>query len=170
MEKWIKWGLGLGISGVLIEAAVSASRLARFSKEFQLATNVRVQSVTVTNLILAIDITFKNPTDASLTLKHPTVYLYNRDPTGATLPTPVLTSTVQDNVYSIKPNSETKINPILMEFSFFTSTFLGTSYQILRAYLDGQPISLWVRALSQVNGTIPVVEVQSFTLNGKKTA
>lgn len=169
MEKWVKWGLGLGIGGLLVDMTINASRLARFSKEFQLATSVRVQDITFQSVTLAIDIVFKNPTDASLTLKHPTVYLYDRDPLATkTLPTPIQTSTIQSFTYQIKPNSETKINPILITLSFLNSVFLGAVWTIVKDVIAKKPVTIWVRALSQVNGTIPISQVQSFTFNQKK--
>ena len=169
MEKWVKWGIGLIGGGVVASSLLSASRLTRFAKEFQLSANVRVQELTLSYLTLAIDIVFKNPTDASVTLKHPTVYLYDRDPTKIVpLPTPIQTSTIQADQYAIKPNSETPIKPILIKISFFDSVFLGAAWNIVQTIRRGDPIVLWIRAISQVNRTLPVVQVQSFTLNSRK--
>ncbi len=171
MEKWAKWGLGLVGGGFALSSFLNVSRLSRFSKEFQLLTTVRVHAVTLQSLTLAVDIVFKNPTDARVTLKHPTVYLYDQDPSKVKpLPTPIQTSVVQGDQYAIKPNSETPIKPVYIKLSYFDSTFLGAAYTILKSYLGGQPITLWVRALSQVNKTIPITQVQSFTLNSKKKA
>lgn len=166
MENSTKWILG-GSALVGTIALLSGARLSRFSKEFILTVSPRVHSVSWTGMVLAIDITFKNPTDATLRLKHPTVTAFD-SLASKQANTPFLSSTVSDAQITIQPNTETRLNPVMLTISLLDFSLLKTAFDLASKYIAGQAITLYVRALTQVNGTVPVVqESQSTFQRGK---
>ena len=156
MEKSTKWILaGSTLLGGF--ALLSATRLTRFSKEFLLDVTPRIHSIDWTRLVLAVDITFKNPTDATLRLKHPTVTAFD-SLASKQANLPFITSTISGKVYSIGANTETRLEPVMLSISVLDFGLLKTVFNLARTYLTGGAITLYVRALTQVNGTIPVVQ------------
>ena len=164
MNKWIA-GAGLTALGLV---AIQASRLSAFSKKFVLLVSPRVHTVSFSRLLLAFDCTFKNPTDARLRLKHPTVYVYDSQ-ANLTANEPIFSTVISAAQYTIGANSETKLKPIMLPIE----ATLQTGRFILRMISDvllGKAATVYIRVLSQVNGTVGITQDQQSTFQLGKPA
>lgn len=168
METSTKLVLG-GAAALAALTLISGSRLQAFSKQFVLTTSARVQSINFSGLTLAIDIVFKNPTDASLKLKHPFITLFDSQ-ASLDANEPLLSSTVENTYYTIAPNSETALKPVLIGIDLFSVSLALTLKDLVARYLKGLPVTLYGKALSQVNGTIPVAQTFTSTFQKNKAA
>lgn len=169
MDKATKWVVGTaGVIGGLV--LLNLNRLARFSQKFVMSVSVDVlPSTKFPVLNLGLTVLFKNPTDATLVVKHPTVYFYDSNPDVVPRPDPFLTSTVEGKTYTITANSQSKVGPVVLPVSI---TNLGLVvrlatmlYQFFRQPADWKR-TLYYQSSTQINGTVPYqTPTQVFTLH-----
>lgn len=164
-STWLLGGLGAGLAWI----AMSTSRLTNFAKEFEIKATGRIHQVALSGVIVAIDITFQNPTAASLRVKHPTLKLYDQNPepqydrkTGKLLPGPTAqaTSDIEATEYQIGPNTQTKLKTIYLPIS---SLSLASDLKTL--LFNGSNITVYVRASTTINGLAIPPQVRSFPIN-----
>lgn len=156
-----------GAAAALILAAVSASRLKRLAKEFVIEFSMRVKaSLSPLAFQLLCDVLFKNPTDAQITVKHPTVSIFETE--GAvTANTPLATSEITGKSYFVERNSQKKFDPIT--FNIGLSHAL-VAFRLCKSYIAGKPVVLYIRAITTVNGAAPIEQVQKIELvKGKQS-
>ena len=156
-----------GATAALILAAVSASRLKRLAKEFVIEFSMRVKaSLSPLSFQLLCDVLFKNPTDAQITVKHPTVSIFETQ-AAVTSNTPLATSEITGKSYLVERNSQKKFDPIT--FNVGLSHAL-VAFRLAKAYISGKPVVLYIRAITTVNGAAPIEQVQKIELvKGKQT-
>lgn len=162
---WLLGGLGAGLTWI----ALSSARLSNFAKEFEIKATGRIHQFALSGMIIAIDITFQNPTDATLRVKHPTLKLYDQNPepqydkkTGKLLPlpTPQATSDIEAKEYTILPNTQTKLNTIFLPIST-----LSMAKELTTLLFGGRNITLYVRATTSINGIAIPPQYRSFPIN-----
>jgi hypothetical protein len=155
-----------GVAAVAALAVVSASRLSRLAKEFVIEFTMRVKaSISPISVQILCDILFKNPTDARITVKHPTVSLFESE--GALKSnTPITTSEITGKSYVVERNSQKKFDPVTFHIGINQAIL---AFRLARTYLSGEPITLYVRAITTVNGAAPVEQVQKVELVRAKT-
>ena len=157
----------VGGAAALILTSVSASRLKRLAKEFVIEFSIRVKaSLAPLSFQLLCDVLFKNPTYAQITVKHPTVSIFETE--GAvTTNTPLATSEITGKSYFVERNSQKKFDPIT--FNIGLSHAL-VAFRLCKSYIAGKPVVLYIRAITTVNGAAPIEQVQKIGLvKGQQT-
>jgi hypothetical protein len=158
LSTWV-WG-GAALAGGLVLA--NLSRLSNMSREFVIVDSSRIHSASATELVVAVDLLFKNPTDAKITLRHPTIKLF-ASPQAFAANDPFVTSVVEAHIYQIAANGETQLRPVLIRIPL-SINLLFTGYQWLRTYLRGEAVHLIGKARAVVNGSIVVEKLMPVTV------
>lgn len=141
------WG---GLAGLAGFALLKASQLSNLAKEFIIESSTRIHSVNLSELVVAVDILFKNPTDGTISLKHPLIAVYD-SPESLAQNKPIQTSEVSGQYYTIAPNAQTKLAPVYIKLPVSLNTVL-TAWGWISTYLRGEPVHLIGRATTTVNG------------------
>lgn len=156
-----------GATAAVILTVVSASRLKRLAKEFVIEFAMRVKaSISPLSFQLLCDVLFKNPTDAQITVKHPTVSIFETQ-AAVMANTPLATSEITGKSYFVERNSQKKFEPIT--FNVGLSHAL-VAFRLCKLYIAGKPVLLYIRAITTVNGAAPIEQVQKIELvKGKQS-
>lgn len=161
MTKWIA-GIATLATGYFL---VKSSRLQQVAKEMIIRSNVRIHQFTGVKLVFAVDVTFINPTDATLKVEHPFVSIYT-SVNDIEKRNPLLVSKLLNTSYTIKPNTETLFNPILVDFNLLDFG-LGTSiWGIVQKILKREKVSFWIRTTAKVLNLKTIEQVQVYEIDG----
>lgn len=106
----MKISTGIVLAGIAF-LAYGFSKLSRASARIVTFVNARIFSINFTKLVIAIDVTIKNPTNTSITIKYPFLKLMFK---GSVL----ASSDLHDETYTITPFSQTTIPNIQIPLSY----------------------------------------------------
>jgi len=151
--KYLLWGAGL--VGLVLGGRY-LYKLRRLSGELEVVT-----SVTLQGLNLRVDVTLKNPTEGSITVKHPFVKMMYKGDTFAS-------SDVKDVDYVLPKFGQKKLDPIIIKLSFLT---LATSFPAMaRQYRTQGTMTIDVNIITTINNKIPFTKNEKMTIgNGTKS-
>lgn len=158
MSKLILIG-GAGIAGLL--AARYFLNLNSLNNKLLTETKMSIGSIGLTSLTVKIDVTLKNPTAGTITIKYPYVQLaYNTAILGS--------SDVKDQNFTIPPYSQLVLPSINLTINLLSLQNLVPDW-----FTSDKDIVLKVSTITTVNGVIPYTRIDSIPLkqsNGSKTA
>ena len=156
------WKLLVG-GGILAGASYYLLRLQRTSKHLESVTTARIHEISFTNIIIRVDVTLKNPTGGTLSLKYPFVKLLYQDRT-------IGSSQASNQNVTIPPNGETAITGINISIPLLNLT--GLSKDLLKL-LKGNPEGITLQAVTVttidvgIGTTIPYKKTDLITLKKK---
>ena len=137
---------GLVIVGVV---AYKMTDLNRMNKELVILT-----AATFEGGNLVVNVTFQNPTNGSIRVKHPFVTMYTTEEKQK-LREPFISSKVENKDYQIAPYAETKVK-IVVPLSLGQ---LIAVPELASQYLSGGKVSIIVETVTTLNGKIPYNKV-----------
>ncbi len=147
--------VGGGILGAVL-AGRYLLNLNRLNNELETVTKVRVNKVTLAGLELLVDVTLKNPSGGSLSVKYPFIKLQYGDSSFAT-------SEVRNQDFTLKKFSQVQLPPIFISIGFFTlATNAPAAYAEFRK--KGK-VNLTVKTISTINNTLPYTRTDSIVLS-----
>ncbi len=152
--------LGAGV----LAAAYGASylfKLNRLSNELETETKVSIYRISLAGIELKIDVTLKNPSGGSVKVKYPYVKLLYGDTT-------IASSAVNDSDITIPKFNEVKLEPLMITIGFMK---LATTVPgLLKEYRSTGKLTLIVKTVTTINGSVPYSNVQPVTLGNGKPA
>jgi hypothetical protein len=154
MKTSNKVALGVG-AAVLALGLPYLLKLKRLSEELETVTKVNIHQVTLTGMKLRVDITLKNPTGASLKVKHPFVRMMHKDSVFAS-------SESKDQDYQVPKFGEKQIDPVYVDLSFIQ---LATQApELLQEYRKTGKLELIVKTVTTINNKIPYIKTDNINL------
>jgi hypothetical protein len=145
-------GLGVLVGGAYL------LRLNRLSKELIIESAVRVHKFGLEGITLAIGVGMKNPTGATLSVKHPMVSLFYQAEA-----TPLTSSDPKDKDYRIPAYGTLQLDTIYLTVSALSAGM--KAFDFLKAYMAQEPVSLTVRTVTTIiGGRVPYETVQQVQL------
>jgi hypothetical protein len=150
--------IGLGIAGGIGGIAYLLS-LKRLSGELEVVTKASIDKITLSGLVLRVDVTLKNPTGGSVMVKQPFVKMIYGNSTFAT-------SQVQDKDYEIPKFGEVKMEPVFINLNFLT---LATSVPgMLKEYRTSGKFNITVNTITTINNNIPYNKLDTIAIGSGK--
>jgi hypothetical protein len=150
--------IGLGIAGGIGGIAYLLS-LKRLSGELEVVTKASIDKITLSGLVLRVDVTLKNPTGGSVMVKQPFVKMIYGNSTFAT-------SQVQDKDYEIPKFGEVKMEPVFINLNFLT---LATSVPgMLKEYRTSGKFNILVNTITTINNNIPYNKLDTIAIGSGK--
>jgi hypothetical protein len=150
--------IGLGIAGGIGGIAYLLS-LKRLSGELEVVTKASIDKITLSGLVMRVDVTLKNPTGGSVTVKQPFVKMIYGNSTFAT-------SQVQDKDYEIPKFGEVKMEPVFINLNFLT---LATSVPgMLKEYRTSGKFNILVNTITTINNNIPYNKLDTIAIGSGK--
>lgn len=145
--KYLLWGAA-GL--VVVLGGRYLYKLSRLSNELEVVTKVTMQG-----LNLRVDVTLKNPTEGSISVKHPFVkMMYNGDTFAS--------SDVKDVDYVLPRFGQKKLDPIIIKLSFLT---LATSFPAMaKQYRTQGTMTIDVSIVTTINNKIPFNKNEKMTI------
>lgn len=156
------WKLLVG-GGIVAGAGYYLLRLRRTSKYLESVTTARVHKISFTDIIIRVDVTLKNPTAGTLSLKYPFVKLLYQDRT-------IGSSQASNQNVTIPPHGETAITGITIRIPLLSLT--GLSKDLLKL-LKGNPDGIALQAVTVtsidvgIGPTIPYEKTELITVKKK---
>lgn len=137
--------IGVGVAALAFGVPY-VMKLKRLSAELETETKASIHKVRLDGIELKVEVKMKNPTGGSITVKHPFVKMIYGESTFAT-------SQVKDRDITIEKFSEVMLPPIFLRLDFIT--LARTVPAMLQAYRKEGKVSLTVKTISTLNGSIP---------------
>lgn len=136
-------------------------KLNRLSNELESVTKVAIHKVSLDGIELRIDVTLKNPSGGSITVKHPFVKMIYGDVT-------VASSQIRDVNISIPKFSEVNLEPVMITIGFMN---LATTVPgLLKEYRNTGKLTITVKTITTINDSLPYSKTDTITLGGGKEA
>ena len=169
--------------------AMRGAGLSQLSNRYKVAVRPRIHSVTLSEIMLAFDVSFINPSNGTLTIKQPFVELYRRSPappakpvlpanaTGLqqkdwqtavdaaaawTKPAPLFFSSPSAKTVTILSNATTTFPTVFVPINYTNLMPLSAGYVVLKSILlSGKPTTLFTATYVEVSGLAlpPFVEM-----------
>lgn len=150
-EQYIWWGLGLaGLAG-----GIYLLKLGRLARELEISSKVRIHKVTLSGVQVRADVVLKNPTSGTVRVKHPFVKLIYGDRTLGT-------SVVQNQDYQLPGYGELAMKPVDFQLDFLA--LASGAPGLLLEYRSKKTISLTVKIITTINGSIPIDHEENITI------
>lgn len=147
--------VGGGILGAVL-AGRYLINLNRLNNELETVTKVIVNKVTLTGLELKVDVTLKNPSAGSLSVKYPFIKMQYGDSSFAT-------SEVRNEDITLDKFSQVQLPPIFISVGFITlAANVPNAYAEFRK--NGK-ITLTVKTISTINNTLPYTRTDNIVLS-----
>lgn len=150
----------MGKSTTLLGTAVVAGagfylyRLVRTGQKLQTQTSAKIHKINLTELVVKVNVTLKNPTSQSLKIRYPFVTLkHGKDTLGS--------SQVVDREVEIVKYGETTIMGITITVPLLSLASLGN--EIRRALLTRQPLAVDVE-ISTAIGSLPITTTETIQI------
>lgn len=154
MEKDSKVALAVS-AAVLALGLPYLLKLKRLSEELETVTKVNIHNVSFTGMKLRVDITLKNPTAATMKVKHPFIRMMYKDSVFAS-------SESKDKDYEIQKFSELNVDPVYVDLSFIT---LATQVpELLKKYRSEGKLALTVKTITTINNKIPYTKIDNINI------
>lgn len=154
METRGKVALGVG-AALLALGLPYLLKLKRLSEELETVTKVNVHNISFTGMKLRVDITLKNPTAATMKVKHPFIRMMYKDSVFAS-------SESKDKDYEIQKFSELNVDPVYVDLSFIT---LATQVpELLKKYRSEGKLALMVKTITTINNKIPYTKIDNINI------
>lgn len=136
-------------------------KLNRLSNELETITKVAVHNVSLSGIVLRIDVTLKNPSGGTVKVKQPFVKLMYGDK--------VLASSQVVNKDIIIPKfSEVSTEPIMLNIGFVS---LAMSVpQLYKSYRDTGQLTFTAKTVTTINNSLPYSKSDNITLGVGKIA
>ncbi|MBT1688891.1 hypothetical protein [Dawidia soli] len=139
----------------LVFGARYVMRLNRLSSELEVVTKVSIYRVTISGIDLRIEVTLKNPSGGSVSVKHPFVKIMHGESTLAS-------SAMKDTDMQIPKFSEVTLDPVILNVGFLP---LATSAPaLLREYRKTGQLTITARTVTTINNSIPFTKNDSIKL------
>jgi hypothetical protein len=151
-SKWIWFGAGGLALAVGVPYLVNLNRL---SVEIETVTKISIYKVKLDGVELKIEVTLKNPTKGSITIKFPFVKMMSEGKVFAT-------SEVRDQDISLNAFSQVSVPPIFVNLSWMN--LATTLPSILKKMRNNEPVSIQARTITTINGRIPYSKEDSVIL------
>jgi hypothetical protein len=136
--------LGAGVVGLAL-GGTYLYNLNRLSGELEVVTKAMIYKVTLTGIVLRVDVTLKNPTGGNIKVKYPFVKMQYNGSTFAS-------SQVKDTDYEIPKFGEVAIDPIYISLSFIS---LATTVPgLLKEYRANGSAVIEVKTTTTINGQL----------------
>ena len=152
--------VGLGIAGAVGGIAYLLS-LKRLSDELEIVTGASISKVTLTGLVLKVNVTLKNPTGGSVMVKQPFVKMIYADKT-------IASSQVKDANIEIPKFSEVNLDPIKIKLGFLS--LATTVPALVKEYRETGKLNVIVHTVTTINDSLPYTKTDNITLGGGKAA
>lgn len=156
--KHILWGAGVLSAFFGVRYLMSLGQL---SRELETSVSASVHKVSLTGISLRINVQLKNPSRGAVVVKHPFIKLVYGDKT-------IATSEVQNTDVKLDKFSEKSLGPIVMNLGFLS--LASTAPQLLKDYRINGKLTLLVRVVTTINGSIPYAKDEHITLGSGQAA
>lgn len=152
--------LGAGALAALFGASYLL-KLNRLSNELESVTKVSIHKVGLDGIDLRIDVTLKNPSGGSVTVKHPFVKMIYG---GVT----VASSQIRDVNITVPKFSEVNLEPVMINIGFMSMA--TTVPGLLKEYRNTGKLTITVKTITTINDSLPYTKTDTITLGGGKEA
>jgi hypothetical protein len=156
--EYLLYGAG---AAALLYGASYLIKLNRLSNELETETKVKIHKVSLGGIELRIDVILKNPSDGSLTVKHPFVKMIYGGNT-------IASSQVKDTNIKIEKFTEVGLDPVMISIGFLSMA--TTAPALLKEYRDTGKLNLIVKTVTTINDRLPYTKTDTVTLGGGKQA
>lgn len=136
-------------------------KLNRLSNELESVTKVSIHKVSLDGIDLRIDVTLKNPSGGSVTVKHPFVKMIYG---GVT----VASSQIRDVNITVPRFSEVNLEPVMINIGFMSMA--TTVPGLLKEYRNTGKLTITVKTITTINDSLPYTKTDTITLGGGKEA
>lgn len=145
-------GLLGGVAAVLV--GTKLFNLSALQKELQIDQKISLDPSTGTSLTeakLRVDLTLKNPTNGTLTVKQPVVTLFfNNSEIGTT-------DTIKDTDYLVPKFGQVQLPPIIITVSMLSAGL--AAFDFFKNLKTTRQAMVKIRSLTMINGQIPYERV-----------
>lgn len=152
----------LGASALtLLYGASYLFKLNRLSNELESVTKMSIHSVTLDGIQLRIEVTLKNPSGGSITVKHPFVKLIYGAKT-------IASSEIKDVNITIPKFSEVNLEPVTIKLGFINLAV--TVPALLKEYREQGKLALTIKTITTINDSLPYTKTDEILLGSKRQA
>lgn len=159
MNLWTKALIGLGIGGSALVGWRYFSNLKSAFEGLDIISKVNLHKIASDGIELRLDLTLKNPSDQSLSMKFPFIkLLYKGNVIG--------TSQVVNKDVNVPAHGEARVDKIMIKLPYVSLLSLGSG--LANSIQTGAPIDLSVSTKTTVDTgfkKIPYETVNAVTLN-----
>lgn len=145
----------------LLYGASYLFKLNRLSNELESETKASIHSVNLDGIGLRIDVTLKNPSGGSITVKHPFVKLIYGTKT-------IASSEVKDKNINIPKFSEVNLEPVMIKLGFINLAV--TVPTLLKEYREQGKLALTIKTITTINDSLPYTKLDEILLGSKQQA
>jgi hypothetical protein len=136
--------LGAGLAGLLFGGAY-LYKVNRLASELEVLTKAMIYKVSLSGIVLRVDVTLKNPTEGSIKVKHPFVKMIYQGATFAS-------SEIKDLDYQITKFAQKVLEPIYISLSFMS--LATTAPGLLKEYRANGSAVIEVKTVTTINNTL----------------
>lgn len=156
--KYILLGAG---AVAAIYGATYLLKLNRLSNELESVTKVNIHKVNLDGIELRIDVTLKNPSGGSVTVKHPFVKMIYA---GST----IASSQIKDVNIDIPKFSEVSLEPVMIKLGYLN--LATTVPALLKEYRSTGKLIITVKTITTINDSLPYSKEDKITVGGGSPA
>ncbi len=141
---------------LLVGGGVQLLNLSQLNKELQIEQSAQLYKVRLTGLTVRIDILLKNPTPGQISVLTPNITLsYNGELLASS-------DNISGTAHVLRAYDTVALDPIFVTLDFLGLAFRAKSFW--EQYQATGVATITVRALTRINGIIPVDKVTTFDL------
>jgi hypothetical protein len=147
------------IGGGIVTALLAGNyllNLNRLNNELETNTKVGISKLTLSGLELKVDVTLKNPTAGSLSVKYPFIKMMYGDSSFAT-------SEVRNEDITLEKFSQVQIPPMYINVGFVTLAM--TAPAAYAEFRKNGKVNLIVKTISTINNTLPYTRTDNIVLS-----
>lgn len=133
-------------------------KVKRLSDELETVTKLNIYKVSLTGIDLKIDVTLKNPSNGSITIKYPFVKLLYKDST-------IASSQVTNQDIKIPEFGEIQLDPIMVNLGFIT--LATTVPALLKEYRAQGQLTLAIKTITTINNRLPYTKTDNMVIGAK---
>ena len=146
-----------GLAGLALGGGIYLYKLKRLSDELEVVTKAVIYKITLSGIVLRVDVTLKNPTQGSITVKHPFVKMIYQGRAFAT-------SEVKDTDYQLAAFAEKQLDPIYINLSFVS--LASTAPGLLKEYRSKGMAVIEVKTVTTINNSLAYSKTDKIPIGG----
>ena len=150
----------IGVGAIALVAGGSyLLKVKRLSDELETVTKVNIYRISAGGIDLKIDVTLKNPSDGSITIKYPFVKLTHNEST-------IASSQVKNQDIRIEKFSEVLLDPIIVNVGFVTLAM--TVPALLKEYRQQGQLTVVAKTFTTINNRLPYTKTDKMVIGAKE--